>query len=97
MSGDGKCKLSRRRVVVSGRVQGVGFRRSAWSRAAELGLTGWVRNLPDRGVELCFQGETGAVDEMEDWCRVGSQWSNVRGITVSEEVPLDDEKRFEVR
>jgi acylphosphatase len=90
-------KLSRRRVVVTGRVQGVGFRRSAWSRAAELGLSGWVRNLPDRGVELCFQGETGAVDEMEDWCRVGSPWSRVNGITVREETPLDGEKGFEVR
>jgi acylphosphatase len=90
-------KVFRRHVVVTGRVQGVGFRRSAWSRAAELGLSGWVRNLPDRGVELCFQGEAGAVDEMENWCRVGSPWSRVSGITVRDETPLDGEKGFEVR
>jgi acylphosphatase len=90
-------KLSRRRVVVTGRVQGVGFRWSARSRASELDLTGWVRNLPDRRVEICFQGETGAVDEMEDWCRAGSPYSYVRGITVSDDIPVDGENGFEVR
>jgi acylphosphatase len=94
---DGEHKLSRRRVVATGRVQGVGFRQSARTRASELGLTGWVRNLPDRRVEICFQGETGAVDEMEGWCRVGSPWSRVRGVTVSDDAPIDGETGFEVR
>jgi acylphosphatase len=93
----GERKLLRRRVVVTGRVQGVGFRRSAWSRASELGLTGWVRNLRDESVEICFQGETEDVDRMEDWCRVGSPWSHVSGITVSDDAPVDGEKIFEVR
>jgi acylphosphatase len=90
-------KLTRKHVFVAGKVQGVGFRWSARSRANELGLTGWVRNLPDRSVELCFQGEQGAVDEMEDWCRAGPPCSRVTGITVTENAPIEDELGFEVR
>ena len=90
-------KLSRRHVFVTGKVQGVGFRWSARSRAGELGLTGWVRNLPDRRVELCFQGELGAVDEMEDWCRTGSPYARVTGFSVSEEALVKGEEGFEVR
>ena len=84
-------------MFVTGKVQGVGFRWSARSRAGELGLTGWVRNLPDRKVELCFQGELGAVDEMEDWCRTGSPYSRVTGFSVSEDAVVDGEIGFEIR
>ena len=90
-------KLYRRHVFVKGRVQGVGFRWSARSRAGELGLTGWVRNLPDRRVELCFQGELGAVDEMEDWCRTGSPYARVTSFSASEELPVDGESGFEIK
>jgi acylphosphatase len=89
--------MKRLRVTVLGRVQGVGFRWSARSRANELGLTGWVRNLPDRRVEICFQGEDGAVAEMEDWCRVGPQFSSVRSISVIDEAPAEYEEGFEIR
>ena len=90
-------KLTRKHVFVSGRVQGVGFRWSARSRACELGLTGWVCNLPDRRVELYFQGEPGAVNEMEDWCRTGSSRFRVTGIVVSEVTLVDGETGFEIR
>ena len=90
-------KIARKHVIVSGKVQGVGYRRSARSRANELELTGWVRNLQDRRVELCFQGEQGAVNEMEDWCRTGASWFRVTGITVSEDAPIEDEAGFEIR
>ena len=90
-------KLTRRHVFVTGKVQGVGFRYSARSRACELGVTGWVRNLPDRRVELCFQGEPGAMDEMEDWCRTGPPFSRVADISVSENEPVEGETGFEIR
>lgn len=89
--------LTRKHVFVTGKVQGVGFRWSACSRASELGLTGWVRNLPDRRVELCFQGEQGAVNEMEDWCRTGSSRFRVTGISVSEDALVEGETGFEIR
>ena len=90
-------KLTRKHVFVAGKVQGVGFRWSARSRADELGLTGWVRNLPDRRVEICFQGDQGAVGEMEDWCRTGPLCSKVTGISISEDAPVEGETGFKVR
>jgi len=90
-------EFSRRHVFVAGRVQGGGFRWSARSRASELGLTGWVRNLSDRKVELCFQGELGAVDEMEDWCRTGSPYARVTGFSTSEETLVEGEIGFDIR
>ena len=90
-------KLTRKHVFVTGKVQGVGFRWSARSHASELGLTGWVRNLPDRRVELSFQGEQRAVNEMEDWCRTGSSRFRVTDISVSEVTPLEDEIGFEIK
>ena len=89
--------LTRKHVFVAGKVQGVGFRWSARYRACELGLTGWVCNLPGRRVELCFQGEQQAVDKMEDWCRAGPPFSRVTGISVSEDAPVEGETDFEVR
>jgi acylphosphatase len=59
------------RVLVSGRVQGVFFRASTQEKAGELGLDGWVRNLPDGRVETQLEGEAGAVDEMLAWLRQG--------------------------
>ena len=90
-------KLTRKHVFVTGKVQGVGFRYSARSRACELGLSGWVRNLPDHRVELCFLGEPGAVNKMEDWCRTGPPFSRVTGISMSEDAPVEGESDFEIR
>jgi acylphosphatase len=47
-------------IIFSGRVQGVGFRFTAQRFAADRGLTGWVRNLPDGSVEARVEGEAGA-------------------------------------
>jgi len=94
---DKPMKITRKHVFVKGKVQGVGYRWNARSHANELGLTGWVRNLPDRRVELCFQGEQRAVNEMEDWCRTGSSYFRVTDISVSEEAPVEGETGFEIR
>ena len=57
----------RAHVYVSGDVQGVFFRDSASQRAGELGLAGWVRNLPDGRVEAVFEGTREKVREMVRW------------------------------
>ncbi len=54
-----------KRFVVSGRVQGVGFRYFVVREAEALGLAGWVRNLPDGRVEVLASGEDGPVDVLE--------------------------------
>jgi acylphosphatase len=90
-------KAVRRRAVVVGRVQGVGFRWYTRERAVALGLTGWVRNLPDGSVEVWFQGEPGAAAEMEGWLQRGAPAARVREARISDEPPLDCEIAFEIR
>lgn len=74
----------RRRVVVSGRVQGVGFRYSCRDQAGALGVAGWVRNRPDGRVELEAEGPSDSVDGLVDWCRVGPPHSSVTAVEVTE-------------
>jgi len=51
-----------RHITFTGRVQGVGFRFTALRVANRLGLTGWVCNLPDGGVEMVAQGTLGDIE-----------------------------------
>jgi acylphosphatase len=77
------------RVVVSGRVQGVGFRWYCRDEAERLAVSGFVRNLPDGRVEAAFEGEPAAVDAMVQWCREGPAWARVGSVDVSDEPPID--------
>jgi acylphosphatase len=87
--------IVRRRVVVSGRVQGVGFRFACAREAGRLGLAGWVRNRADGTVEAAFQGPPPEVDLMVAWCAKGPTLARVRHTDVSEEL-LADAQRFEL-
>jgi len=69
-------------VRVSGRVQGVGFRDWTQRKAADLGLSGWVRNLPSREVEALFSGPSHAVDNMLTAVRRGPQLARVDDVKV---------------
>ena len=62
------------RALISGRVQGVGFRAFLRDRATSLGLEGWVRNLASGEVEAVFHGPAGAVEAMLEQCRLGPRW-----------------------
>jgi acylphosphatase len=86
----------RKRVVVSGVVQGVFFRDTCRREAAAAGLAGWVRNLPDGRVEAAFEGEPDAVERLVAWCGRGPSRAVVEQRHVVEEPPegLDG---FEVR
>ncbi|GIF73480.1 acylphosphatase [Asanoa siamensis] len=83
--------MIRRRVVVTGRVQGVFFRDSCRRQAVAAGVTGWVRNLPDGTVEAAFEGTSDAVDRMVKWTREGPPDAVVYGTTVSDEPPEGDD------
>ena len=73
-----------RSVIVSGRVQGVAYRWYAREAAFELGVDGWVRNLPDGRVEVHLEGEPAAVESMVERLRAGSPAARVRGIEASD-------------
>jgi acylphosphatase len=77
----------RRRVVVEGRVQGVGYRVSCARRARAAGLAGTVRNLPGGGVEAVFEGAPPGVEDLIAWCRRGPSHARVDTVRVSEAVP----------
>jgi acylphosphatase len=80
----------RKRVVVEGRVQGVGFRVACAHAARSAGLAGQVRNLPDGRVEAVFEGPADAVDSLVVWCRHGPTSARVRRVQVTEEPPRRD-------
>lgn len=84
-------------VFISGFVQGVGFRRFVRHRALKLGLTGWVKNLPDNRVEAVFQGSTLNIEKMITICKKGAFLSEVKNVDVIwEENPKESYKAFEV-
>lgn len=93
MSGAGA--VARRRVVVSGRVQGVWFRDSCREQAARRGVAGWVRNRPDGAVEAAFEGPPEAVDELVAWASEGPPRAVVTGVEVTEEPP-EGERGFRI-
>jgi acylphosphatase len=88
--------MIRRRVVVSGQVQGVFFRDTCRRRAQSYGVTGWVRNCPDGTVEAVFEGEPRAVEAVIEWVRSGPPAAEVSRVEVTEEEP-EGERSFRVR
>lgn len=82
-------KTARAHVFISGRVQGVWFRESTRRRAEELGLAGWVRNLPDGRVEALFEGEASAVRRAVDYVRDGPVHARVDRVDEIDEVNAD--------
>jgi len=86
----------RRRVLVSGRVQGVWFRESCREQATLTGIAGWARNLSDGRVEVVLEGPEGAVDRVIAWCHEGPRRARVDGVEAVVESPVG-ERGFRVR
>jgi acylphosphatase len=75
------------RVLVRGRVQGVGFRYAAVERARSLGVGGWVRNRTDGSVEAVFEGPAERVESMVEWSRRGPSGARVESMEEEAEPP----------
>jgi len=91
-------KRKRLHVIISGQVQGVAFRAYARRRAEVLGLTGWVRNLPDGRVEAVFEGHEQMIAAILAWCRQGPPAASVEDVLILEEAPARGEfASFEIR
>jgi acylphosphatase len=72
--------LIAKRLVITGRVQGVGYRAWMLDKARALGLSGWVRNRADGAVEALVAGDVAAVEEMSRACRRGPRLAEVARI-----------------
>ena len=86
-----------RRYVITGRVQGVGFRFFTEAAAAREGLHGWVQNLPDGRVEISAEGEADAIERFERHVRHGPPGARVSGVQVDDSAPTHRETGFLVR
>lgn len=84
-------------VLISGFVQGVGFRQFMRHHALKLGLTGWTKNLPDNRVESIFQGSKEQIDQMIFICRKGPFLSEVNDVVAEwKDKSTENFKTFEV-
>jgi acylphosphatase len=87
----------RRRFVIAGRVQGVGFRWFVHDAAAREGVDGWVRNLPDGCVEAEIEGDIESVDRVEAALRRGPASARVEEVAVEERPPAGRRTGFSIR
>lgn len=85
-----------RRLVISGRVQGVGFRFFTRDAALREGIAGWVRNLPDGRVEAWVEGESDAVTRVERAVRSGPASARVDEVVVDEQDATGTYRTFQI-
>ena len=89
--------LVARRYVVTGRVQGVGFRWYTHDVAAREGVHGWVRNLADGSVEVVAEGDRESVDRLEAAIRRGPSQARVAEVEIEDMPPAHRVTGFEIR
>lgn len=92
-----KKKLGRVNIFVSGRVQGVFFRLETRRIAEELGITGWVKNLPDGRVEILAEGEKEKLEKLVEWVKRGPVFAKVDNLEVEWQEYRDEFNSFEIK
>ena len=85
-----------RRFLISGRVQGVGYRFFALEAGAREGLGGFVRNLEDGRVEAQAEGEQAGVDRFEQALYQGPAWARVERLEVEDLIPTGRSRAFRI-
>lgn len=88
---------TRAHIFVSGRVQGVFFRRNIKNKAEKSGLTGWVKNLADGRVEAIFEGDLGRTEEMLKWLKRGPFLAKVENLEIIRENYEEEFTDFEIK
>ncbi|MEM8719981.1 MAG: acylphosphatase [Cyanobacteria bacterium P01_G01_bin.39] len=85
------------RAIVSGRVQGVGFRMYTRAQAKQLGVNGYVRNLSSGEVEIIAFGEPENIDALIEWAKSGSPSALVNNLKVEVVTDVEEFEGFEIR
>lgn len=88
-------KFVRAHVIISGEVQGVGFRFHTRIKARNLDLKGWVRNLDNGDVEAVFEGEEDKVREIIEWCKRGEHHAIVKDVKTEFEKHTGEFENFD--
>ncbi len=83
-------------IVVSGMVQGVGYRYFVYRLAKRMNLTGWVKNLPNGEVEIEVEGQKGIIESFMKELPVGNSSAVVRNIEVNWEKPVGQYRNFDI-
>lgn len=78
-----------RRVLISGKVQGVGYRYALADLARNLNIQGWCRNTQDGRVEASIQGEQSHINELLEWMRQGPPGAKVEQVSFEEQAVLE--------
>lgn len=89
--------MTRTRVIISGFVQGVGFRHGTKNKAQELGLVGWVSNTPDSKVEAVFEGEKEKIEKILNWCNKGPWLAEIERVDVVWEEATGEFSSFKIK
>ena len=76
--------MRRIKAIVSGRVQGVCYRASTEATALELGLTGYVQNLPSGQVEYLAEGKADAIAALIEWSKQGPEFARVSEVNITD-------------
>jgi len=87
--------MIRKELRVFGQVQGVFFRKSTKEKAQALGLTGFVKNLPDGSVLIEAQGEAAAIKSLQDWAKLGPERAQVTDVQ-SQEIGIKTDTTFRI-
>jgi acylphosphatase len=90
-------KKVRAHIFISGRVQGVFFRQEIKEKAEELGVFGWVKNLPDGQVEAVFEREKDKVEQIIKWVQKGPSLAKINGLDLTWEDFKNEFKKFEIK
>lgn len=85
------------KIIVSGLVQGVGYRYFIYRQAQSLGLTGYVKNLPGGQVEIVACGVKGLIDDLVRTARVGPSYASVADVSLEKIEPSPAFNDFEIR
>lgn len=85
------------RLIVAGRVQGVGFRAATVEAAERIGVRGWVANRSDGRVEIEAHGTPAAIAQFVAWCRTGPRWARVDAVEIEDRSGGDEFAGFTIR
>ena len=87
----------RAHIFITGLVQGVFFRQITSQKAKNLGISGFVRNLPDGRVEAVFEGKKDRVEKMVEWMKEGPKYAKVDGREINWEEYKGEFNDFEIK